>query len=50
MGDVWDSERLAVRLRSLMTDLLADMSEEEQGCLQAEALAQDVIVTDSAWR
>jgi hypothetical protein len=39
----WDCERLALALRSLVADLLLDMDDEEQGCLRAEVLAQDVV-------
>jgi hypothetical protein len=44
----WDRERLAVALRSLVTELLADMAEEERGCLSAEVLRDDVINIDQA--
>ena len=39
----WDAERIALTLRSLATDLLVDMEEEERGCLDAELLRQDAI-------
>jgi hypothetical protein len=39
----WDTERVAITLRSLAADLIADMAEEERGCLDAELLHQDVV-------
>jgi hypothetical protein len=41
-GD-WDIDRLAVTLRSLVTDLLLDMEEEERGTLALEQLQADVM-------
>jgi hypothetical protein len=37
----WDAERVAITLRSLATDLLRDMEEEERGCLDAVMLRQE---------
>lgn len=39
----WDRERLALTLRSLVVDLLRDMTEEECGLLNDELLAEPVI-------
>jgi hypothetical protein len=39
----WDAERVALTLRSLATDLLVDMEEEESGCLDVELLRRDAI-------
>jgi hypothetical protein len=39
----WTPDVLAVALRSLVTDLLLDMDEEERGCLQAAVFDDDVI-------
>jgi hypothetical protein len=39
----WDTQRVAITLRSLATDLLVDMEEEERGCLDAELLRRDVV-------
>jgi hypothetical protein len=39
----WDAELVAITLRSLGADLLADMAEEERGCLDAELLHQDAV-------
>jgi iron-sulfur cluster repair protein YtfE (RIC family) len=44
----WDVARLAVVLRSLVTDLLRDMEEEEDGCLNARLLRDDVVSVDQA--
>jgi hemerythrin HHE cation binding domain-containing protein len=46
--DQWDVERLAVALRSLATDLLLDMAEEEEGCVSAELLSDQMMVVDTA--
>jgi len=46
--DDWDPERLALAARSLVTDLLLDMEEEERGCLDAELLRDDVVNVDQA--
>jgi hypothetical protein len=43
----WDSDRVALTLRSLASDLLGDMAEEERGCLQAEILRWDVVEAES---
>jgi hypothetical protein len=40
----WDLERLAFTLRSLVTDLLLDMEEEERACLSAELLQEDLMI------
>jgi hypothetical protein len=40
----WDVGRLALTLRSLVTDLLLDMDEEERGCLSAELLRDERLV------
>jgi hypothetical protein len=42
-----DSERLALTLRSLATDLLIDMAEEERGCLDCQALRDEMVVVGS---
>jgi hypothetical protein len=39
----WTPDVLAVALRSLATDLLLDMEEEERGCLRAGAFQDDAI-------
>ena len=44
----WDAERLAVATRSLVTDLLFDMKEEERCSLSREVLRDDVINVDQA--
>jgi hypothetical protein len=44
----WTPDVLAVALRSLATDLLLDMDEEERGCLQAVAFQDDVISAGAA--
>jgi hypothetical protein len=44
----WDIGRLALATRSLVTDLLCDMDEEERGCLSAELLRDDVVAIDQA--
>jgi hypothetical protein len=43
-----DPERLALIARSLVTDLLHDMDEEERGCLSAELLRDDLVAIDQA--
>jgi hypothetical protein len=40
----WDAARLALTLRSLVTDLLLDMEEEERGCLSAAALQDQMMI------
>jgi uncharacterized protein (DUF2267 family) len=40
----WDSERIALTLRSLAADLLIDMDEEERGNLRSDLLADEVMV------
>jgi hypothetical protein len=42
--DGWDVERLALTLRSLVTDLLIDMDEEERGCLSAQLLGDQMMM------
>jgi hypothetical protein len=44
----WDAQRLALATRSLVTDLLLDMEEEERGCLNEELLRDDVVNVDQA--
>ena len=44
----WDPAHLAMAARSLTTDLLLDMDEEERGCLAAELLRDDVVSVDQA--
>jgi hypothetical protein len=44
----WEVERLAVVLRSLVTDLLRDMNEEEEGCLSPRLLRDDVVTIDQS--
>jgi hypothetical protein len=39
----WDVPRVAVALRSLATDLLIDMNEEEQGCLSPNLLSEEIV-------
>jgi hypothetical protein len=48
MAEGWDAGRLAFAARSLTTDLLLDMDEEERGCLAAELLRDDVVSVDQA--
>ena len=40
----WDVERIALALRSLATDLLLDMEEEERGCVSAKLLQDEIII------
>jgi hypothetical protein len=40
----WDAARLALTLRSLVTDLLLDMEHEERGCLSATALQDQMMI------
>jgi hypothetical protein len=40
----WDGARLALTLRSLVTDLLLDMDQEEQGVLSASTLHDEMMV------
>jgi hypothetical protein len=40
----WDVERIALALRSLTTDLLLDMEEEEHGCVSASLLQDEMII------
>lgn len=40
----WDGERIALTLRSLVTDLLLDMEEEERGCLANDALRDEMVI------
>jgi len=40
----WDGGRLALTLRSLVTDLMLDMVEEEQGVLSASALQDQMMI------
>jgi hypothetical protein len=46
----WTPETVAVTLRSLATDLLIDMDEEEHGCLQAGVFKEDAIEVGVAIR
>lgn len=39
----WDARGLAISARSLVTELLVDMEEEERGCLSADLLRDDVV-------
>jgi hypothetical protein len=48
MEDGWDARDLALTTRSLITELLADMEEEERGCLNADLLRDDVVNVDQA--
>jgi hypothetical protein len=43
MKEGWDVPRVALALRSLATDLLLDMNEEEQVCLNEKMLGDEVI-------
>jgi len=40
----WDQPRMALTLRSLTTELLLDMEDEERGCLSSEALRDEMVV------
>jgi hypothetical protein len=40
----WERERLALTLRSLATDLLIDMDEEERGCLESQTLRDEMVL------
>ncbi len=42
----WDLDRLSLTVRSLATDLLRDMAEEEQGLLEARALREELVDLD----
>lgn len=42
--DGWDVERIALALRSLATDLLLDMEEEERGCASASVLQDEMLI------
>jgi hypothetical protein len=44
----WDAHAVAIAARSLVTELLLDMEEEERGCLSAELLRDDVVNYDQA--
>jgi hypothetical protein len=44
VGGDWDAARLALTLRSLVTDLLLDMEEEERGCLSASAMQDEMMI------
>jgi iron-sulfur cluster repair protein YtfE (RIC family) len=44
LEEEWDLERLAVTLRSLATDLLVDMEEEEHGCVSADLLRDELMI------
>jgi hypothetical protein len=48
----WDAERVAITLRSLATDLLIDMEEEERGCLDFDLLRHELIDPERprSWR
>lgn len=43
MKEGWDVERVAITLRSLATDLLLDMEEEERTCLDQTLLGDEVV-------
>lgn len=43
MKEGWDVPRVALALRSLATDLLLDMTEEERGCLSDTLLGDEVV-------
>jgi hypothetical protein len=43
----WEAQHLAVALRSLTTDLLIDMVEEERGCVSAQLLHEQMIMVGS---
>jgi hypothetical protein len=45
--NAWDVERIALALRSLATDLLLDMEEEERGCVSAALLQDQVMIVGS---
>jgi hypothetical protein len=40
----WDVAHIALALRSLATDLLLDMDEEERGCVSASLLQDEMII------
>lgn len=42
----WDEERVAVVLRSLASDLMLDMAEEEKGCLSPALLHEEMMIVD----
>jgi hypothetical protein len=44
----WDMPQLSREATQLAAELLADMGEEEAGCLSAELLRDDVVVVDQA--
>jgi hypothetical protein len=44
IGEDWDAQRLALALRSLVTDLLLDMDEEEEGVLSASSLQDEMMI------
>ena len=44
----WDMPRLSREAKRLTAELLADMSEEDSGCLCAELLRDDVVAVDQA--
>jgi hypothetical protein len=44
----WDLPRLSREATQLASELLADMAEEESGCLCAELLRDDVVAVDQA--
>jgi iron-sulfur cluster repair protein YtfE (RIC family) len=44
----WDAQRLALATRSLVTDLLIDMADEERGCVSEDLLRDDVVNVDQA--
>jgi len=46
--DSWDMMRLSREAKQLASELLADMTEEESGCLCAELLRDDVVAVDQA--
>jgi hypothetical protein len=48
ISDGWDAHAVAISARSLVTELLVDMEEEERGCLSAELLRDDLVAVDQA--
>jgi hypothetical protein len=48
IGAGWDTQRLALATRSLVTDLLIDMADEERGCVSEDLLRDDVVNVDQA--
>lgn len=48
MREGWAVQHVAVALRSLATDLLLDMSEEERACLNEQLLGDEIVSVPSA--